>query len=271
MEMENTVVTPETPEAPIEFLVADKARARKKVKALDVVTGLFGFLFAVAGLMQFLFIVEFDFSRFNLYNWGSFGAYAIFALLSLIVLIVGAAGRRRGVHVLYYLLILLMVVGAALQCIIPNLEEFTEFTPIIIEGLGLALAAVFGLIAFFMSFSKSKSLNVATGRLFLGLIAFLPAYVYFSAEHIAVFPGIVHDVLGGTFELQPIFHGAAVILGLLFGVLFIIALALRLLDRNTNVDSLKKVEVVQQVVAPEGYAPTPAPRKKVIWVGRRRD
>ncbi len=270
MDKESNVVAPEIPETPVEFLVADKAKVRSKIKALDFVAALFLLILSGCMLAKMIISVGFESIFGTPLNLAAFCAYCVTVVFSIALIVLALSGCRRAVNAIYYLGAFGLVAYVSARQAIPFFPDFSGIDAENIVLLALLSAGLLlTLIAFILTLNKSKSLGLALFRFVLAALGILPALF------LAVYPQVVKGIgaavtlYGGTVDLLAILQLAAFLSGVVFLSVAIASMGMRFLDRGSNVDTLKKVEVVQQVVAENPEVPA-TPVRRVIWVGRRK-
>ncbi len=271
--------------APVpEYLVTDKKKARKKIKGIDVIAGLSLLLVGAALAVAMLALYEWDIGTIFDLTVGTdlmaeFLRYIAVAVIGIFVLILGACGCRNGVNAFTHFFAFAVCVLAAV-----DVSEGLDFSnlvfsdPQLIYAALFALGALFCLIAFFISLAASRKIGTNVTRTCFLILGFLPSFAFYASSFVLAGVYCIADfvgAIGGTITLTLLIWDICYMVALVFGIIAIAYLfvgwGMRLLDRTKNVDSLRRIETTY-VTTPTGEVvpAEPAPRKKVIWVGRRR-
>lgn len=249
-----------------EYLVSDVKGTRKKIKIADVIVGILLLAFAVLDWVG-LFLEVGGQGIADRFSSDLSSAivrilvYGVPGIVGLLAIILGLAGKRRVVLSIYFIGFAI-VLGAYFYSTLSGCIKANQFGATDIIWLSLqGVCALALLVAFVLSLFKKRGLGghaLALGFGYLGLlmVVYLALVsVYYDGQYL----------FEGDGSLHLIFYFVCSIVYFLAVPGLFVTMALRLVDRGNN------CMVVEPIIVEKKEIQVVAPRKKVIWVGRKQD
>lgn len=271
--MENEIQLPPAQE----YLVSDVRKTRRHLAIAEAISGLFLFVGGVLfWVFQFISLGASGIGSLFSETLGTAIVYILVfgvpAILGLVAFIMAILGGRNGAKSILYLSVAVIAAGYLYQYLGQNVIGASSITPsAIFYTAFLGLGVLAGLVAFILSFVKAKSVSLAAFTVGLGIFALLQTISSWVLSLL---------VAGGAFAEAP--GDVELLLTFLVYLILVLAVpaivsvfAIGVADRGGNVLRVEPIVVekeVEKIVEKYIDREDPnAPKKKVLWVGRRDD